>query len=225
MIALLGILAASALGSVHCLAMCGPLAQVGSFRLAATHALGRLATYVTLGAAAGAVGSAVNLAGNLASVQRTATLLAGAGIVAAGIVTWGRALTSRRSTREKASPPKSAFARGLVRIRSRRSARTRAFLMGTLTGLLPCGWLWAFVVTAGGSGHVASGSAIMAAFWLGTVPAMVGVLGALGPALGRLRARMPAITAVTLIAVGVGTLALRWHDAGQATHCYLCEGK
>ena len=96
--------------------------------------------------------------------------------------------------------------------------------MGTLTGLLPCGWLWAFVITAGGSGHVASGAAVMAAFWLGTVPAMVGVLGVLGPALGRLRARMPAITAIALIAVGLGTLAMRWHDAGQATHCYLCHG-
>ncbi len=214
MIALLGILAASALGSVHCLAMCGPLAQVGSVRLAAMHSLGRLVTYVTLGAAAGAIGSAVNVAGSLASVQRAAAL------VSAGVIIAIALAPALRVQREH-----SLFARGLVKIRSRRSARARSFLMGTLTGLLPCGWLWAFVVTAGGSGHVWSGAAIMAAFWLGTVPAMVGVLGALGPALARLRARMPAITAITLIAIGVGTLALRWHDAGQATHCYLCEGK
>jgi hypothetical protein len=35
---------------------------------------------------------------------------------------------------------------------------------------------------------------------------------------------MPAITAVALIAVGLGTLALRWRDAGvtqvQTPHCH-----
>jgi len=233
MIALVGILAASAVGSIHCVAMCGPLAglQGGtrSLRLALTHSVGRLTTYVALGAAAGAIGSAVNLAGHLASVQRTATLLAGIAIIAFGVLSWGRFTVlnvsgSRQVKNGKTSSDKSAFARGLVRIRSKRSARTRAYLMGTLTGLLPCGWLWAFVVTAGGTGNVGSGAAVMAAFWLGTVPAMVGVLGFLGPALARVRARMPAITAIALIAVGLGTLAMRWHDAGQAAHCYLCHG-
>lgn len=213
MTALLGILAASALGSVHCVAMCGPLASVGSLRLALLHAFGRLTTYVALGAAAGAVGSAINVAGNLASVQRAAALFAALAIIVIALAPM------------RPAAGHSLFAQGLVRIRSRRSARTRAWLMGVLTGLLPCGWLWAFVVTAGGTGHPWTGAAVMAAFWLGTVPAMVGVLGLLGPALGRVRARMPAITAVVLIAVGLGTLALRWHDAGQATHCYLCEGK
>ena len=229
MIPLLGILAASALGSIHCVAMCGPLANVGSLRLALTHALGRLTTYVVLGAAAGAIGSAVNLAGHLASVQRTATLAAGIALIAFGALSWGRFTVhnvsgSRQVKNGKTSPANSAFSRGLVRLRSRRSARTRAYLMGTLTGLLPCGWLWAFVVTAGGTGHVLGGMGVMVFFWLGTVPAMVGVLGFLGPALGRLRARMPAITAVALIAIGLGTLAMRWHDAGQAAHCYLCHG-
>jgi sulfite exporter TauE/SafE len=169
--------------------------------------------------------SAVNLAGHLASVQRTATLIAGLALITFGVLSWGRFLIfpmskSRHGEDEKASP----FSRGLMRIRSKRSARTRAALMGMLTGLLPCGWLWAFVVTAGGTGHVLGGLGVMVFFWLGTVPAMVGVLGFMGPALARVRAKMPAITAVALIAVGLATLALRWHDAGQATHCYLCTG-
>jgi hypothetical protein len=56
----------------------------------------------------------------------------------------------------------------------------------------------------------------MFAFWLGTVPAMVGLLRVTAPLIARLRARMPAVTAIALIAVGVGTLALRWRDAGAA---------
>jgi hypothetical protein len=67
----------------------------------------------------------------------------------------------------------------------------------------------------------------MTAFWLGTVPAMVGLLGFAGPLFARIRARMPAITAAALIAIGIGTLAMRWHDAGrsqvEAPHCPHCH--
>jgi sulfite exporter TauE/SafE len=99
--------------------------------------------------------------------------------------------------------------------------------MGTLTGLLPCGWLWAFVITAGGTGHPLSGAAVMAAFWIGTVPAMVGLLAFAGPVIAGIRARMPVVTAMVLIALGLGTLAFRWRDAGVvqviAPHCH-CHG-
>lgn len=88
MIALLAtIFVTSLAGSLHCLAMCGPLVGlVGehSLRLAGVHALGRLLTYVTLGAAAGLVGGAVNLAGRLGQVQHAATLIAGAIVVILG---------------------------------------------------------------------------------------------------------------------------------------------
>jgi hypothetical protein len=49
---------------------------------------------------------------------------------------------------------------------------------------------------------------------------MFGMLTFGGALLDRIRARIPAITAVTLIALGLGTLAFRWHDAGaaQVTH-------
>ena len=76
---LASILAASALGSLHCVAMCGPLAGMHgrSLRLAWMHSLGRLATYVVLGTLAGAVGGAIDLAGRLGNMQRVATIVAG----------------------------------------------------------------------------------------------------------------------------------------------------
>ncbi|HEX5063917.1 MAG TPA: sulfite exporter TauE/SafE family protein [Kofleriaceae bacterium] len=118
---------------------------------------------------------------------------------------------------------RSAFTSVLVRIRPK-SAAKRSYLIGTLTGLLPCGWLWAFVIAAAGTGSIAGGAAAMFAFWLGTVPAMVGLLRVTGPVLARIRARMPAITAVALIVLGFGTLALRWRDAGitqvDKPHCH-----
>ena len=105
------------------------------------------------------------------------------------------------------------YTRGLVRVRRTRPA-ARAWLAGALTGLLPCGWLWAFVVAAAGTGGALAGAAVMAVFWLGTVPAMTGGLALAGPLLDRLRRRLPTVTALALLALGLATLALRWDDAG-----------
>jgi len=225
---LAGIVATSAVGSIHCLAMCGPLVGLAggtrTMRLAATHAVGRLATYATLGAVAGLVGSAIDLAGRLGNLQRAATIVAGLAIVGWGV--WSLVGHSRGAVKPGRGD-RSAFARGLVQIRTARPGR-RAYLMGMLTGLLPCGWLWAFVITAAGSGHSLSGVLVMVAFWIGTVPAMIGLLGFAGPVIARVRARMPAVTAIALIAIGLGTLAMRWRDAGTvqvtAPHCQLCHG-
>jgi sulfite exporter TauE/SafE len=85
----------------------------------------------------------------------------------------------------------------------------RATVVGLLSGVLPCGWLWAFVVTAAGTGHALTGAAVMAAFWAGTVPALVAV--GLGSQLvgGRLRRHVPAVTAVLLVVLGVVALVGR----------------
>ncbi|HET9987806.1 MAG TPA: sulfite exporter TauE/SafE family protein [Kofleriaceae bacterium] len=229
---LAGVFATSVLGSVHCVAMCGPLVglQGGarSLRFAGLHSLGRLATYVTIGALAGFAGSALDLAGRLGNIQRLATLAAGATIVGWGVYALVRATRARTATAPAPARKQTstAFGSALVHIRTRSRAR-RMFALGLITGLLPCGWLWAFAISAAGTGAAPSGALLMAAFWLGTVPAMVGVLGLAGPLVARLRARMPVVTAVALIAVGLATLGLRWHDAGtgQITmpHCH-CHG-
>ncbi len=215
---LAGILATSVVGSVHCIAMCGPLVGLHggakTMRLAVMHSLGRLTTYVALGVLAGLVGSAVDLAGRLGNIQRAATLIAAGVIVAMGVL---------QVVQLQRKPGRSQFGNALIRIKTQRPAR-RAWLIGTLTGLLPCGWLWAFVITAAGTASIAGGALVMFAFWLGTVPAMVGLLRMTGPLLARVRVRMPSITATALIVVGLGTLAMRWRDAGttqvQTPHCH-----
>ena len=221
-----GIVATSFAGSVHCLAMCGPLVglhgSAKTIRLAVLHSLGRLTTYVALGAVAGLIGSAVNLAGQVANVQRAATLAAALLIVGMGIHQIITAVAARRQSTARATRS-SSFATALVPIRPKSAAR-RSYLIGTLTGLIPCGWLWAFVIAAAGTGSALGGMLAMAAFWLGTVPAMVGALRVTGPVLARVRARMPAVTAAALIAIGLGTLALRGRDTGAqqvtAPHCH-----
>ena len=89
---------ASLVGSLHCAGMCGAFAlfAIGAgdprvhtprtLLMGAYHA-GRLLTYVALGAAAGALGSVVDLTGNLVGLQRTAAIAAGAMMVGFGVLT------------------------------------------------------------------------------------------------------------------------------------------
>lgn len=217
------ILVSSLAGSLHCVAMCGPLVGlhggVRSVRLALVHAVGRLTTYVALGALAGLLGRAVDMAGHLAAIQHGAS-------IAAGILTvgWGlRTMAIARGwLRTEGSAP-ALFSRGLVQLRARRAAG-RAWLVGVLTGLLPCGWLWVFVVSAAGTGSPWIGAAVMTVFWLGTVPAMTGLLAIGGPVLARIRRRLPVVSASLMIALGLVTLATRWRDAGATgattPHCH-----
>lgn len=151
-VALAGVVATSALGSVHCIAMCGPLVglQGGarSVRLAATHSFGRLITYATIGALAGLAGNALDLAGRLGNIQRLATLAAGATIVGWGTYALVRAVSVRRTpVQPSRAAGRTAFGSALVHIRTRSHVR-RTFALGLLTGLLPCGWLWAFAISA-----------------------------------------------------------------------------
>jgi sulfite exporter TauE/SafE len=220
---LVAVAGSSLAGSLHCVAMCGPLIglQGGkrSLRLALVHALGRLTTYATLGALAGLVGGAVDLAGHLAAVQRVAAIVAGVAIVGWGL----RAIAIALGARSAGGAGGALFRRGLFQIRGRRAVQ-RSYLVGVLTGLLPCGWLWAFVVAAAGTATPAMGAAMMAVFWLGTVPAMTGVLALGGSMMQQLRPRMPVISACVLIALGLATLAVRWQDAGATgaitPHCH-----
>lgn len=219
------VLGSSVVGSLHCVAMCGPLAGMHggtrSWRLGAAHAAGRLVTYVALGALAGALGGGLDLAARVGALQRFATIAAGATVLGWGAwqlaVAFGWVQTA-------GTVRLGRFGQGLTQIRTRRPA-VRAGLAGVLTGFLPCGWLWAFVITAAGTGSALAGAAVMFAFWLGTVPAMVGLLRLVGPSLGGLRRRMPVVTAVTLILLGLSTLALRWSDAGvgQVTNPTCCD--
>jgi sulfite exporter TauE/SafE len=216
------IFASSLAGSLHCIAMCGPLVGLHggpSLRLALIHALGRLTTYAVLGALAGLVGRAVDMAGHLAAIQHGAA-------IAAGVITvgWGlRTIAIARGWLSTAGSAPILFSRGLVQLRARR-AGTRAWLVGVLTGLLPCGWLWVFVVSASGTASPWRGAAVMAVFWLGTVPAMTGLLAIGGPVIAHLRRKLPVVSASLMIALGLVILATRWPDAGAsgvtAPHCH-----
>ena len=214
---LLSVLGASLLGSVHCAAMCGGFvclySGTGSTRHAgaAPHAAynaGRLVSYLLLGAVAGSIGRGVDRVGGIAGIGRLAAVVAGALMVVWGGGTLLAALGVRMSRRFPPRAVQAALTSLLVRFRGR-SPAVRGAATGLLTTLLPCGWLYVFVATAGGTGRVPDAMMVMFVFWLGTLPMMVSVgLGA-QRLFGAFQRRLPLVAAGAAVVLGFLSMAGR----------------
>ena len=85
----------------------------------------------------------------------------------------------------------------------------RALTIGMLTTLLPCGWLYAFAITAAGTASPVYGALTMMAFWLGTLPVLVALGAGVQTLTGALGRKMPAVTAIALVVVGLYTVLHR----------------
>lgn len=203
---------ASLLGSLHCVGMCGGFVAFysgadgsgGARRLLshAAYSAGRLVAYSILGLAAGTIGAALDLAGSLAGVQRIAAVAAGAVMIGWGIFALLQIGGVKVFKHSSGSRLADWLRRGISLV-GHRPPVVRAAVVGLLSGILPCGWLWAFVVTAAGTGSALGGAAVMAAFWAGTVPILLALgLGAQVLSIP-LRRHIPAITAVILVALGL----------------------
>jgi sulfite exporter TauE/SafE len=230
-----GVLLASLVGSVHCAAMCGAFvcayAGVGAPSAtgrglawpahAAYHA-GRLVSYLTLGLAAGAIGARVDDLGRLAGLARGATVLAGMLMVMWAVGTIAVAVGARIGPAPFAPGWLQRRLGALIAALRDEPPVARAALTGLLTTLLPCGWLYTFVVTAGGTGNAVAGAATMLAFWVGTVPALLAVGAGARRLLGPLAHRLPVAAATLVLALGLLSIAGRVHapsiHTGHAMH-------
>ena len=221
------VLASSVLGSAHCAGMCGGLALAASgpmgakdgsrtMRQAGYH-VGRLVSYAVVGAIAGLVGAAVDDAGTLVGVQRVAAIVAGSMIALMGVIAIARAVGLR--------VPAASVPMPMVRMAQRVHAATlrlppnaRGLPLGLATPLLPCGWLYAFAAIAAASASVALGVMVMAAFWLGTVPAVVVASNGARIAFARLGRAAPVVAGIAMIAVGLHAAVVRGGAAERAMH-------
>jgi len=218
LIALVGaIFLASVLGSFHCAGMCGAFLAIATGPRASWHRaaalqgvyhFGRLLSYISLGAAVGSLGKLLNVTSALAGIRPLAAGLAGITMVLFGITTL---LRSHGVAIQHLHLPKSWM--NVVscghRFAMNRPAMLRAFAIGLLTTMLPCGWLYAFAVTAAGTGSPARGAIAMAAFWTGTLPALVAVGAGLRGVLGVVGKQLPTLTVIAMVMAGVFTLVGR----------------
>lgn len=213
-----GVLVASLVGSVHCAGMCGGFVcfyagassgtDAAAVRAHALYNVGRLVSYLLLGAIAGTLGAGVSRVGLLIGVGHAAAVVAGALMVGWALSTIAAQRGVSIGTLHAPLAWQRALGRLLQSVREQ-PIGVRAALTGLFTTMLPCGWLYVFVATAGGTGSVRSAVFTMAVFWAGTVPAMLAVgLGA-QTVLAPFRRRLPAFSATVVLIMGLLSLSGR----------------
>jgi uncharacterized protein len=160
------------LGSLHCAAMCGPLALavpvVGTTKPAIlasrlVYNLGRTLTYGALGIMFGAIGKSLLLAG----FQQWLSITAGIVMLAFLIFGHKRAFAAGGKT--------SAWIKNLFRRFLPRRSYTAIFALGAANGLLPCGLVYMAGTASAATGDILQSALYMVVFGLGTIPMMLGM--------------------------------------------------
>lgn len=160
----LGFLTTGFMGSWHCALMCGPLAclNLNNAQLFQYH-LGRITSYTLLGAASGALGH----------VLFNSQYLWLRNISFALLVFLALATALKMAMPSLASKMKTPdfFGPSIFRIFKTQLSRP-GFFLGLASCLLPCGWLYSFVVGAAATGSMITGALIMFLFALTAIPAL-----------------------------------------------------
>ena len=217
-------------GSGPCLAMCGGIAGALAMRdsartggpsrwtLALAYNLSRVTSYAVAGALAGLLGRTLLRAVDVAPVSLTLRILAGLIMIAAA----GRLLFGWRLL-----DPLEAAGAGLWRRilpsssgAAQRGGLTGAIGLGLAWGWLPCGLTYSMLLLAATTASVLTGALVMAAFGLGTLPAMVGATVAFERAAKTLanRATLRNVAGSLLLLFGAWT-------AGNAVYHGLMRGQ
>ena len=211
-------------GSLHCVGMCGPFALAlgaGDRRIwrGMLYNLGRVGTLLGIGAMSGTLGAVVVASGPAAVAGRALAIVAGCCMLVIALETLG--VTSVLGPR-LAALAQATVGRALSGVlRSRSAAAPLAF--GAFNALLPCHLIYAFAAQAASTASALDGAAVMAAFGLGTVPAMLGlgVAGRFVPALHRQwlgRVAGLLVLGFALVTIGRGMGLLPDHAAHGQQH-------
>jgi uncharacterized protein len=230
---ILTVFISSLLGSLHCIGMCGGLVALCSIHTQdrginegknengiisriqknlpeMAYHLMRLLSYLILGFLAGVLGSIGHTISEAAGFQRGFSILAGS-----ILILWGlRDLNLFSSTfRFLATRPGFQNALSIKFISSKifkyplqLQGVMRGAFVGLISGILPCGWLYAYVLSASTTKNPLAGMIIMASFWLGTVPLLVIFARVIKKIDSKLLSKIPKVTAAFIIILGILTI-------------------
>jgi len=163
----------------HCIGMCGGIvlaystikiepksSKVSQGTAHILYSLGRVFTYSILGAIFGALGGVVTFSN---TANATLLIIAGVAMILAGLSLMGKIKFLTLVEHSFSSSPlyKSAFKRVL-----NSKSNLSFFILGMLNGLLPCGFVYFFAITAASTASPFYGALVMAIFGLSTIPAM-----------------------------------------------------
>ncbi|WP_298753475.1 sulfite exporter TauE/SafE family protein [uncultured Arcobacter sp.] len=179
-ISIITIITIAFLGSFgHCIGMCGGIVVAYSstkidnswskVKQSLSHilyALGRVSTYVILGAIFGYAGSVVTFDNTTSGIL---LLFTGFLMVLVGLSLSGKLkfLTSIEHSVSKSKIYQQTFRKLLGS-----NSFISFYLLGMLNGLLPCGFVYVFAITAASTGSILWGAFVMLIFGLSTIPAM-----------------------------------------------------
>jgi len=212
---LLTIISIAFLGSFgHCIGMCGGIvlayttikikpesSKVSKSIAHLLYSFGRVFTYTILGAIFGALGGVVLFSNNANGIL---LIIAGVAMVLAGLSLMGKIKFLTLIEHSFSSSPlyKKTFQKIL-----HSQSNLSFFLLGMLNGLLPCGFVYFFAITAASTADPLSGALVMAIFGMSTIPAMFGVgfLASLASATS-FRNMMMSLSSVAVILYGTFTI-------------------
>jgi sulfite exporter TauE/SafE len=164
-------------GSLHCVGMCGGFALAvdrpgrPSWRRVASQAVfhaGKGCTYLVLGGLAGLAGAALVQAPGFRAAQAALGILAGALMVLAGLQLLG---VLKDLPLGPLFGPRSPYQRA-VRATMNLRGNLAPFVLGALTGVIPCPLVYAFLAHAVSTGSVLEAMGTMAILALASAPAL-----------------------------------------------------
>ncbi len=198
----------------HCIGMCGGIViayssakidnKWSNFMQGVAHlaySFGRITTYVMLGAIFGALGGVAQFNGYTTA---TLTIVAGIFMILAGLSLLGKL---EFLTKMEHSFSQTKWYQDVFRQVLRSQSLYSFYILGLLNGLLPCGLVYFFAVTAASTGSPLWGALVMFIFGLSTIPALFS-LGFFTQLLNRgsLRKNMMNLASIIVILFGVYTI-------------------
>jgi sulfite exporter TauE/SafE len=205
---ILSIITIAFLGSFgHCVGMCGGIVIEQGWsktKQSISHLLysfGRITTYVILGFVFGSIGG-------VATFSNTANgilwIVAGIAMILTGLSLLGKI---KFLTIIEHSITTSAIYQNNFKALLKSQTLLSFFLLGMLNGLLPCGFVYFFAITAASTGSAISGALVMLIFGLSTIPALFSLgffVGLFNQ--GNFRNIMIKLAAISVLIYGVYTL-------------------
>ncbi len=177
---ILSIITIAFLGSFgHCVGMCGGIVIAYSstkiedgwnrFHQAVSHllySLGRISTYVILGALFGYLGGVATFSN---TANGTLLIIASVAMVLTGLSLLGKI---RFLTVVEHTISTSGWYRHTFKSLLNNQSLLSFFMLGMLNGLLPCGFVYFFAITAASTASPLWGAVVMLVFGLSTIPAL-----------------------------------------------------
>ena len=165
------ILLSSFLGSLHCTAMCGPIAgNLYQRKKIGWYHIGRLISYCGLGALSGQLGQFF-LASEFIFLRIIAVITMALVLIISGVNQFFPTLMHSNSELRRFVN----FFRLMTKKIHVFQFQWPALIIGLLTIMLPCGWLYTYVIAASATQSPYAGAMVMILFWLGGLPAVSAV--------------------------------------------------